>query len=148
MPTTVIPAGYRLTISSWENDADYRKDVVIEGIESKDRVKFIVALMKLFKSGSNDSKCFGNMYEPSEAEIAQAVAAVFRVLVKHQHALDEDEASILRNEDEDAVQDFVSDMLSFYLGSSDLYWSRVFSRIKIEHIPTEIVLEDVTGEFV
>lgn len=143
MAQTVIPAGYRLSIDSWENDGDYRQTEIIEGL-SKERVQFLIELLSLFRSESNNDGCFGNMYDPDEGEITLAVAAMRQVMDKHRDALEDDEVDYMTDVD----QYFFSEMVSTYLGSSENYWSRVFDGVKVEYTPTEIILEDVTDQFV
>ena len=41
--STTIPAGYRLTVKSWENDGDANEAKIIEGIQHDDDVMSYVA---------------------------------------------------------------------------------------------------------
>lgn len=147
---TIIPAGYRVTISSWENDADNYKDVIIEGL-SKERVEFVIKLCKLFRSKNQVPGCFGNMYEASEPEMAPAIAAVLSLMNEHRAALDEGELSILTDddlkEDEYELAYTVQEMVSGFLSSSEGTTFRVFDGAKVELIPHEITLEDVSAQF-
>lgn len=49
---TIIPAGYRLSVTSWANDADNYKNEMVEGL-TLDEVKFRVDFIKLFTSKNN-----------------------------------------------------------------------------------------------
>ena len=142
---TIIPAGYRVTITSWENDADNYKHTVHEGL-SKERVEYILELCKMFKSGSNNGgKTFGNMneYDPP-SRLVKAEKAVRTVLEKHRAVLNECELENLEAE-EDEME--VCEIVSEFLGSSEFYTFRVYSTVKVEHIPFQITIEDVTGDF-
>ena len=58
-----ISAGYRLIVTSWENDADNYKTKSMDGL-SEEATYFLGALIKLFYSKNNPPKgkvCFGNM---------------------------------------------------------------------------------------
>ena len=144
---TIIPAGYRVTITSWENDADNYKDSIHEGL-SKERVEYILELCKLFKSGSNNGgKTFGNMNESgrnARTMLAKAEQAVRAVLEKHRAVLNECELANLDAEEDDME---VSEIVCEFLDSSEYYIFRVFSEAKVELIPHQITMEDVTGEF-
>jgi hypothetical protein len=147
MKQTIIPAGYRVTIASWENDADNYKDKIHEGL-SKERVEYILELCNLFKSGSNNGgKTFGNMNEYSRNardNLAKAEQAVMTVLEKHRAVLDECELANLEGpEDEMEVCEIVNE----FIGSSEDYIFRVYDGAKVEYIPHEIRMEDVTSQF-
>lgn len=142
---TIIPAGYRVTITSWENDADNYKDTVHEGL-SKERVEYILELCKMFKSGSNNGgKTFGNMNEyDGNARFAKAEKAVREVLEKHRAVLNECELANLDGP-EDEME--VTEIMCEFLDASEFYTFRVYSKAKVEHIPHQIIMEDVTGDF-
>jgi hypothetical protein len=146
MKQTVIPAGYRVTISSWENDADARQDEILEGL-TKERVQYLVDLCSLFKSSSQGKQYHGNMYDPSEKEIHRACLAIVLVMNKHREALTEDELEVLNEDDLGSIGDFMTDFLGELLGRSENYWVRVFDGMKIEYVPVSIILNDVTEEF-
>jgi len=146
---TTIPAGYRVTITSWENDADNYADTIHEGL-SKERVEFILELCRLFRSKNRDRKCFGNMYEPSHHEALAAEAAIRVVMEKHRAVLTEDELDQLAIEsdpdDEYGGPEF-SEFVSEYLDSGEGFLYRVYSGATVELIPHEIKMEDVTDQF-
>ena len=149
MKQTVIPAGYRVTISSWENDMDACQDEILEGL-TKERVEFLVDLCGLFKSKSCSTKTkqyHGNMYDPSESEVEAACKAIVVVMNKHRAALTEEELEILDEDDLNRIGDYAGDMLGDLLGRSDDYWVRVFDGMKIEYTAVSIILDDVTEEF-
>ena len=150
MKQTVIPAGYRLSITSWENDADAYGTEVLEGL-TKERVEFLLELCNLFKSGSNTSgKTFGNLYEPNSTQQAKAEAAITAVMEKHKPVLTEYELEQLTVVADPAdpysgpeYSEFVGDLL----GYSENYTYRVYNGAKVEYIPHEITMEDVTSQF-
>ena len=150
MPTnqTTIPAGYRVTITSWENDADNYKTTIHEGL-TKPRVEYMIELCKLFVSQNRDKNAFGNMYDPSEHEVSKAVNAVRALMRKHQAVLTEDELQILDGTagDEDDIRYNVQEMVSEYLDTGEDYAFRVFDGAKVELIPHEIKMEDVSSQF-
>lgn len=147
---TIIPAGYRVTILSWENDADNYKDTIHEG-QSKERVEFIIALCKKFRSKNSAKGCFGNMYEASTAEMAPAVKAVLALMEDYRAVLTEVELDILDSEelkeDEDELAYAVQELMTDFLDSGENTTFRVFDGAKVEMIPHEITLEDVSAQF-
>jgi hypothetical protein len=148
MTQTIIPAGYRLSVTSWENDADNYQTTVHEGLE-EERVEYILELCKLFKSKKRKG-CFGNMYDPSEIEREEVAEAIRAVMEKHRAVLTLEEIEVLDTpiipEEEYADEGF-SDVVCAFLECSPDYAYRVYERAKVEHIPHEIRMEDVTKQF-
>jgi hypothetical protein len=147
MTKTIIPAGYRLTIMSWENDMDACKNEILEGL-TKERVEFLIELCSLFKSRSCGKSFYGNMYEPSELERNDACLAVAIVMSKHFDVLEDDEKCMLGLSEDDSIQDFVVEFMGDMLGYGEGYWVRVFDGAKVEYTPVEIILNDVTSQFI
>ena len=154
---TIIPAGYRVSVTSWENDADNYKTNVFEGL-TKERVEFLAELLPHFYSGSNNrGKTFGNMYEPSDSRYAEAAARIREVMERHRAGLTEDELEILDETAginlKDATEGGGSDMYNFgeivgeFLSYSEDYSFRVFDTMQVEFVPHEIRMKNVTKEF-
>lgn len=134
---TIIPAGYRITVTSWENDADNYNTEVKEGL-SLEQCKLYVDLCKLMEGDDDVS----NLYEPDEEELALLKAALVSVAKQHLPAaeLDEDATEEDMN---DVMMDIIYDL---GLAGGD-FCTRVCEEWKVEHVPVEIVLNDVTEEF-
>lgn len=157
LANTIIPPGYRVSVTSWENDADNYKTNIFEGL-TKERVEFLAELLPHFYSGSNNrGKTFGNMYEPSDSRYAEAATRIREVMERHRAGLTEDELEILDEaagiDLEDATKGRGADMYSFgeivgeFLSYSEDYTFRVFESMKVEFVPHEIRMQDVTKEF-
>lgn len=153
MTQTVIPKGYRITVESWENDADNYKTKIMEGFE-KSSVEFITEFVKLFYSKNNyrGPKGFGNMYEPSDKELKGFAEACNLVIKKHinkdtentvrQYFWDDDANSFYEDHHEGVID------LAYDLGlSGGDFYTRVLDSFKVEYVPVEIILQDVTEEF-
>ena len=68
---SIIKAGYRITVTSWENDADYYNTNTVDGLDEQE-TKFHVDLLKLIAgSNCNDSTVFGNMYDPRDSKLEE-----------------------------------------------------------------------------
>ena len=142
---TIIPAGYRLSVTTWENDGDNYQTKMLEGL-TKERVTALVALCKLFSS-KNRGAGIGNIYDPNDHERAKANRAISKVLKKYP-----EEFPFFVEGKEDDEEDGVSDsawtlIYDLGLAGGDFY-TRVMERIKVEYMPTEVRLSDVTDEFV
>lgn len=147
MKQTIIPAGYRLTITSWENDADNYQTTVHEGL-TKAKVEFILELCCKFTSGSNNGgTTFGNMYEPDNGEMAKAAAAIREVMLKHEAVLDENDRDFLFNMAPEDAMWSAREIMGEYLDTSENYAFRVYDGAKVEYVPHEIRMEDVTLQF-
>lgn len=151
---TVIPAGYRITVESWENDADNYKTKIMEGLQ-KASVEFLVDFVELFHSQNNyrGPKGHGNMYDPDVNKLNNFREAYVEVIKKHitkdtepkllEYFWDEDN-NLMYDDSHDGVME-----LAYELGlSGGAFYARVLDSIKVEYIPNEIVLQDVTEEFV
>lgn len=145
---TIIPAGYRITVVSWENDGDNYNTKVSEGW-TKEEVAFLVPFIKVVTAH------LGNEYDPDD-EQKDEVADIVEALVEKNPAIHLSErlkdyfrlATEEEKEDEYYSRlDGSSELLYDFVGGSEYYWTRVCESIKVEYIPNEIILQDVTEEF-
>jgi hypothetical protein len=148
MKQTIIEAGYRVTIYTWENDSDNHQETSICGL-SESEVKFYVDLCKLH--ALSDSGCitdteFGNMYDPTISEKSAYKTALNVMCQKHIKIINK-----LMYEKYNITQDSVSESVYehlFYINlSGEDYYTRVFDSILIEYVPEEIKIENVTDKF-
>jgi len=146
---TTIPAGYRISVTSWENDADNYRTECLEGL-SKEVVSFYVDFSKLFTSKNNRSdKGFGNLYEPNDSERQALTNAFTKVVEKHKDtflALCKDWNYDETPTDEE-YQDICYELHHELFGGSEYFYTRVLDSYKVEYTPTEVRLEDVTYQF-
>lgn len=136
---TIIPVGYRVTVTSWENDADNYNTEMLEGL-SENAVKFVIDLCKLCYSQNNwkGPKGFGNMYDPSEGEMEGFLEAIQGVIDSHpDHGMEYCDTP-------DGVMETIISELGLSGGE---YYVRVLESVKIEYVPEEITLEEVTDKF-
>lgn len=133
---SIINAGYRMTVVSWEGDADNYNTIIQDGM-SKEDVSFYVDLLKLIDRKNNGKNDFGNMYEPSDEEFDRFGKALVPIFKKHGREYDEEDPHYTGG-------DFISD----FTGYSDHYFTRVVDKITVEYVPIAIELKDVTKEFV
>lgn len=147
---TVIKKGYRVSIETWENDADNYRTKTFEGL-NKEAAQFLVDFSKFFyskNSRKDTSLKFGNMYEPSEEELDQVALFVGPLLINNFEILQEFGYSDLdKNDTDEWVLDIISELLYETQGGSSDFWSRVTSSIKVEYIPADVELSDVSKDF-
>jgi hypothetical protein len=134
---SIIKAGYRITVTSWENDADNYNTKTVEGL-NEDEVNFHIDLLKLIVgSNSNDKTVFGNMYDPRDSELEAFREAVIRVFLKHSRP--------------DSIYEplnIAMDIIGEYTGyGGDGFYTRVAESIVVEFVPQEIIIEDVSTKF-
>lgn len=150
MKNTIIKAGYRVTITSWENDADNYNTKIIEGL-TLDQAKFYVDFAKLFtKSGWEGG--IGNLCGTNDQEIAKAYAQIEPLAIKYACAIqslnifDQDtfDAAVRIGDAADMLMELAYD-IGLTCGE---YWTRFCEDIKVELVPQEITFQDVTGDFV
>ncbi len=128
-----IKAGYRLSVTSWENDADNYQTKIKEGL-SEDQTRLYLDLCKLHTS-RNDRKDpgFGNLFEPDDEIIALYEEAVAKILSNHGSSIDHGD-----------VDDLLGDL--GLVGSSEFY-TRVLDNFEVDFIEKTIQIEDVTKKF-
>lgn len=143
-----IKAGYRLEVVSWENDADNYNTNVVDGLTLRG-VQFHTKLCALLKSKNyrGDTKCFGNMYEPSDEEIAEYVAAVRPLAREYIDVINCEGYRATNIEDDTALSNRLNDFTSDLMGNSEYYYHRVVDNFTVQYIPEEITLQDVTNQF-
>lgn len=143
---TVIPAGYRLSISSWENDGDLWYTNVLEGL-NKERVKMLIAVCKLFVHYNQGG--YGNAYKPRYEDVIAAGNAVLHVMLKEypQGATCEEAEWISGINDDDDLYDFVVEYVSDLFDGDGEFTFKAFDGAKVELIPEDIHIEDVSNEF-
>lgn len=141
MKSNIIPEGYRITCVSWENDGDNYKTVVKEGV-SKRETELIGEVVSLIISHSTGLE---NNYDPSDKEREKGFKILLPVFEKFPDVLGQKYIEEIRD-DGGVMLDYICENLTGYPGE-DGYAMRVISSIKIEHIPQDIVIEDVTAQF-
>lgn len=132
----IIPAGYRFTFVSWENDGDNYKTIIKEGVEEK-QAKLLVELAKA-DSGLE------NAYEPDETELKTGYNVLWPIFEKHKDVFSSKQMESFKA-DVGAMTEYINEKILGY--SSEGYWMRVLDSYKIEYIPEEIKIEDVTDKF-
>lgn len=137
---TIIPAGYRLSVVSWENDGDAYQTRVFEGL-TRERAEFLIEVAELTSRGK-----FGNLYEPSDTKLkklGEAALALFKRFPGQSNFEPQgDEAADLEE-----ARDCFGDLHFTLCGSSEHFYTRVLESWKIEYVPHEIVLENVSNQF-
>lgn len=157
-----IPAGYSLSITSWENDADFFKTQVFHGLNKID-VQFLVDLAKLFKSMNNSrdpglGSASWHYKGGVEAWMNAVMDAYDEVCAKY---ADKDltwdvktKWFITRDPDEDDLDmlfdpynDAIADLVGY--PEEEMYqaegYIRVFDSFTVHYHPGPVA--DVTGEF-
>lgn len=145
---TTIKAGYRLTVTSWENDGDHYNTKVSEGW-TKDEVAFLVPFIK------TTCDLLGNEYEPEDSVIEKATSKILKVVDDHPSVHESDKLKCYftpATEDEKSSEYYsplegVSELIYDFVGSSECSWTRVCESIKVEYIPQDIMIRDVTAQF-
>lgn len=131
MKNTIIPAGYRVSVTTWENDGDNYKTEIIDGVSEK-HIPFIVELCNLLKRDK-----FGNMSDHESTD--ELMIALNSLIEKHPERPDYCDS---------AEETYKGLMWKLGLTPSGYYATTVFDSIKIEYIPAPIEIENVTDRFI
>ena len=130
----IVPKGYTLYITSWENDADYyaTNDYTVD---NKDLAKEILDLCNLCVSGSNNKTTVGNGYANSRQDL---IVKFFK-----QHQLLSEYLEIDVN-NKDSIMDAFYELTYDLFGSSEYYDCRAFSDATVIYSPVDVYAEKVT----
>lgn len=165
---TIIKEGYRISVTTWENDGDNYKTKAFDGLTLL-QTKFVYMLCLVCRSRNSrhDETCIGNMYDPSDDETFAAnavlIAAVKKFIEKHGRPsivdlpnsgnttlFFEEFAGVLDLLDEEQADDVFDILLGFmydtlvHLGlAGGEFYLRVFDRIEIQYVPQDIVLTSI-----
>jgi len=146
----VISAGYQLTVTSWENDADCYMTKSIDGL-NQDMVQFYVDMCKLLESRNSANRGFGNMYDPSETEIDKYYEALYNVYMKHKSNVIWPASWEIESVDETNVNeigDMCHEMLLELFGyGAEGFYTRVLEKYEVLYFPIDIYADDVTEKF-
>lgn len=126
-----IPAGYRFTFDSWENDADNNKTKILEGVSLED-AQFLSELCKILQAQGTGLE---NEYEPDDKTYKKAfkiLKPLFKKYKKPQNDIYE-------------MCDYIAENILDY--SAEEYGLRVLDGVKVQYIPQDILIEDVTAKF-
>jgi hypothetical protein len=149
MTQNTIPAGYRLTVHSWENDGDNGKTEVLSGL-SREKTQYYVDLCKLLRVYTKGKRDFGNLYDPSESKLTAFSNAVKLIVDNHPAAKQEFDEYTEESNGVNVVDLYpefaLEDLFEMGLSGGDFY-TRVCEQYTVEYIPTDIIIEDVTEQF-
>jgi hypothetical protein len=147
----VQEAGYRISVTSWENDAD-NYNFKTSTVKTKADARVVTALCKLLRSDyRTETPTFGNMYEPSEsdlADFAQAVSAIQGIRDFLHNMFPGLEQDI---EDPEYGADYMNSIMDVLynlgLSGSEYYYTRVCHKIEVHYFAEPVYADDVTAEF-
>jgi hypothetical protein len=145
-----IPAGYRLSVTSWENDADNYHTEVKEGL-TKEQTTALVGFIKLFKSEDDVAIGFGNLLaDHDDQEYEVAMTEIRKYLKPNLKSLTEVLNFRLDNfsvDDDEAYNNLIYELHGELFGSSEYFLFRVLDSYDVQYVPLTVELPDVTHEF-
>lgn len=133
---STIKAGYRITVTSWENDADNYRTISKDGLTEAETQSYVDMLKLLKGSYCNNKNVFGNLYEPRDSEIEQFKAAICPIMDKHGIEYEQEYPT-----------DVFCDIVGDFTGYAEGYLTRVVEKIVVERVPEEIKIEEVSNQF-
>lgn len=120
-----IKAGYRFSVTSWENDGDNYQTHTVDGL-SKVKVEVYIRLVNLFKGGK-----FSNLLDYNKEEIKELDLELSKFV---------DVCGDLNTIKESWLSE-----VGLYMNGE--FYTRVCQSYTVEYVPTEIIIEDVTEKF-
>ena len=130
----IAPKGYTLSITSWENDADYYA-INDYTVDNKDLAKEILDLCNLCVSGSNNKTAVGNGYASSRKDLIIEFFKQHQLLSEHLN---------IDLEDNDSILDAFYELTYELFGSSEYYDCRVFNSAVVMYSPVDVYVEKIS----
>ena len=130
----IVPKGYTLSITSWENDADYyaTNDYTVD---NKELAKEILDFCNMCRSGSNNQTTVGNGHAQERKNI---IIEFFKT-----HPLISEHLDVDINK-EDSILDAFYELTYELFGSSEYYDCRVFDSAIVTYSPDDVYVEKVS----
>ena len=130
----ILPKGYTLSVTSWENDGDYynTKDYTVD---NKELAKEILDFCNLCRSGSNNQTTVGNGYAQKRKNI---IIKFFKT-----HPLISEHLDVDINKD-GFIMDAFYDLAFYLFGSPEYYDCRAFSDATVIYSPVDVFAEKIT----
>lgn len=137
--TQFIPTGWRIEVTSWENDGDYYNTKILEGL-NEDVARFYIELAHLFGDSGIEA---ANACDNAEVEWDKLIPAFKAIIAKYPSALSKiwqqpDEAEIAESLSDDQIEDSIGDVAYNILGASEFYVFRVFESYRAYYFPDPI----------
>jgi len=167
--TLVQPAGYAITVASWENDADYRATKTMS-VTTLEQARIVTSIAKLFRSDWRNGTVrgetsFDNMYDANPSELHAMFRAISKIvgdypLFKELFGWDDftlpteqdfEDCDELEGESPvDDMHDAVFELLASLglSGQQDEQHTRVAESITVSYYPEAVYAEDVTATFI
>lgn len=168
----VQPAGYAITIASWENDADYAATKTMS-VATIEEAQIVVAIAKLFRSNwryktVRGETSFENLYEPTESELTNMFHTIAKIVGDYplfqrlfqrlfgwddfHMPTEQDFQNYLESEDSspaEVMHDAVFELLASLglSGQQDGQYTRVAETITVHYYAEPAYAEDVTSTF-
>lgn len=150
---TMLPAGYRLTVWSWENDADNYQTNTMQGL-SKDETKFLIEFCRLFENAEYEDGGFGNITEGSDELYENLARAIMDIVERGdgvppasmQRALD---AAAELDHDENwyiGIARAAGEIHNSLFGSTEFEF-RMYDKHTVEYLDHDVYMRIVTNEF-
>lgn len=143
---TVIPAGYRITVETWENDGDSNNTKEQAGL-TKVEASFLADACRQFKSSSNREGGVGNMYDPDSKELQMFEERMVELSARHPEMKNSEKYKDYF-ESEENISEAIHELLYDFRLTGGEFYTRVCDSFKVDYIAEDIYIDDVTKEFV
>lgn len=142
---TVIPAGYRITVETWENDGDSNNTKVQVGL-TKVEASFLADACRQFKSCNNRDAGVGNMYDPDTKKLQIFEERMVELSARHPEMKNSEKYKDYF-ESEENISEAIHELLYDFSLTGGEFYTRVCDSFKVEYIAEDIYIDDVTEEF-
>lgn len=144
----IIPQGFQLIITSWENDGDNYNTETVSGL-SLEEVSFLTKFISLFRSRNNrnNNNHIGNYYEPSEKELSHILNVIKQFVEQNPSPAKFIEYFNGLNDDEYALNGPIELASDLSLSRGE-FFTRVIEDFQVLYYLEEIKILDLTADFV
>ena len=136
-----IPAGYRFTFSSTDVRNEHRYSIIKQGVSEK-QAHLLADIIKHIVGGGSYLEMRDSV---SEWRIKAEHTKIYNIMEKHKEVFTEEQLCEMK-EDIYNIIGYISENI---VGSADSneFTMRVLKSFKVEFIPEDIMIEDVTYQF-
>jgi hypothetical protein len=128
-----LPKGYIITISTWENDGDNRRDDILH-TNSKYSAEAIAGICKEYSNRPN----IGNLYDPDTDELYWYNEFIKDMAEKYQEEISFSNFSDLRENNMPVCEDLLYDI---GLSRSSDFFTRRLEQYTVEHVSEDVYVE-------
>jgi hypothetical protein len=142
--TKTIPAGYLFTFVTMYDDGYFPRTITMEGL-SEEKANFIAEIANIIEANQTGLE---NKPYPHTEIFEQAYNVLWPVFEKHSNLFNAQEMQNFKSDIQEMIKYINKNILDhFGPGENGIFMCAFSDYYKIEYVPEQIILHDVTSKF-